>query len=138
MRAWIETDDAGTQFLVRRGTGSVTAVAEVGAGSALVVVEIAVDMSTSPRAIRYTIELRVPDTHPALPDAREAERTGSAVAWSVQWHRHEGVPSDLPITALNLSTDALPRLASLELLGMLVHDLGGELPDDVSAMIEGP
>lgn len=138
MRAWIETDEAGTQFLVRQGTGSVTAVAELGAGSAVVVVEIDVDVPSAPRAIRYTIEVRVPDTHEALPDAREAERTGAPVAWTVEWHRHEGVPGELPITSLNLTTDALPRLAALELLGILIQDLGGEVPDDLSAMIEGP
>jgi len=138
VRAWIDTDEAGTQFLVRQGTGSVTAVSPLGPGSAVVVVEIDVDMPTAPRAIRYTIEILVPDTHAALPTAREAERHGAPVGWTVEWHRHEGVPTEIPITSLALATDAIPRLASLELLDILIQDLGGEVPDDLSAMIEGP
>jgi hypothetical protein len=37
-----------------------------------------------------------------------------AVEWTVQWHRHDWVPDDLPIASLNLATDARAALAGLE------------------------
>lgn len=137
MRAWIEIDESGSQFLVRRGTGLVTAVSDLGRGCAVVVVEIDVDVPSASRSIRYSIQVRVPDTHQALPTARHAEQAEARIAWAVEWHRHEGVPSELPITSLNLTTDAVPRLTDLTLLADFPLGQDSEVLGDATSKAEG-
>ena len=37
-----------------------------------------------------------------------------AGVWTVQWHRHDWIPGDLPIGSLNLATDARSILSGLD------------------------
>ena len=121
MHAWVELDERGQQFLVRQGTGTVTAVAACGPDGNAYRVEIACDVPPGwSRAIRYTVQAQVADTHPLLPAAMAAEDSGARVAWAVTWHRHEDVPGDLPITSLDLTTDAVSRLTELHVVEQAV------------------
>ena len=100
---------------MRQGTGSVTAVAAVDAEGSAYRVEIACEVPPGwSRAIRYTVQARVPASHPLLPLAMSAEDDAERVAWTVTWHRHEDIPADLPITSLDLATDTVSRLVALD------------------------
>ncbi len=115
MKAWVELDDAGRQFLVRQGVGRVTAVAAVDPEGSAYRVEIACEVPQGwSRSIRYTVQAQIASSHPLLPRAMDAEDTSQRVAWTVTWHRHEGVPAELPITSLDLTTDTVSRLVALE------------------------
>ena len=119
MQAWLETDDRGRQVLVRSGTGVVTAVVPVGVedaddSHALYRVEIYCDAPHGrPGAIRVSTHPLVSAADPLLAVARQALDDVWAVEWTVQWHRHDWVPDDLPISSLNLATDARAALAGL-------------------------
>ncbi len=121
---------------MRQGSGVVTSVAALSADSTLVIVEIDVHVPSAPRSLRYSVEVRVPEAHDDLPVAREAEHTGATVDWTVAWHRHEGVPLDIPITHLALATDASPRLVSLHLLEIPWQDPMAAVVDDANSVIE--
>jgi hypothetical protein len=120
MQAWLEDDAQGRQFLVRTGTGVVTAVVPVGMGDdegahALYRVEIYCDSPHGrPGAIRYSAHPLVPSDDPLYAVARRALDEVWAVEWTVQWHRHDWIPADLPIGSLNLATDATAVLVSLD------------------------
>lgn len=138
MKAWVERDDAGRQFLVRQGIGTVTAVAAVDAEGSAYRVEIACEVPRGwSRSIRYTVQAQIPSSHPLLPRAMDAEDAAQRVCWTVTWHRHEGVPADLPITSLDLTTDTASRLVALEgidetvtleSIGLGEASMGGPLP----------
>lgn len=120
MQAWFETDAAGRQYLVRTGTGVVTAIGPVGVAGpddthTLYRVEIYCDAPHGrPGAIRYTAHPTVASDDPLLAVARRALDEVWAVEWTVQWHRHDWIPVELPISALNLATDARAVLAALD------------------------
>lgn len=120
MQAWLETDGRGRQVLVRSGTGVVTAVVPLGTADAdgrhgLFRVEIYCDAPHGrPGAIRFTAHPAVSSADPLLDVARRALDEVWAVEWTVQWHRNEGIPDDLPVTALNLATDTRAVLAALD------------------------
>ena len=132
MQAWLEVDDHGRQFLVRTGTGVVTAVAPVGIAGpddshSLYRVEIYCDAPHGrPGAIRYSTHPIVSSSAPLLESARAALDDVLAVVWTVQWHRHDWIPDNLPIASLNLATDARAVLTSLDAVA---------LPDSVEAQI---
>lgn len=118
MKAWVEIDDRGREYLERAGTGHVSAVVAVGVADpdgshAFSRVEIQCDPPRGrSRAIRYS-------AHPISADdamldiATASQRDGFRIAWAIQWHRHDWIPAGLPVTALNLGTDARCILASL-------------------------
>jgi hypothetical protein len=120
MQAWLETDDRGRQFLVRTGTGVVTAVvpldeADSSGEHSLYRVEIYCDAPHGrPGAIRYSAHPLVASGDPLLEVARRALEDVWAVEWTVQWHRHDWIPADLPIASLDLGTDATASLNALE------------------------
>ena len=116
MHSWLEVDDSGHEFLVRTGTGIVTAVVPLGDASAsLVRVEIQCDAPPGgARAIKYSVHPLIATGDPLLPAALRALDVTSVVDWTVEWHRHDWIPGDLPIAALNLTTDARARLAGLD------------------------
>jgi hypothetical protein len=120
MQAWLETDEAGQQVLVRTGTGVVTAIVPVGMpgpddAHALYRVEIYCDAPHGrPGAIRYSAHPLVASGDPLLMVARRALDEVLAVEWTVAWRRHDWVPGDLPIASLNLATDAVAGLTALE------------------------
>jgi hypothetical protein len=116
MHSWLEVDDEGREFLVRRGTGIVTAVLPLGRASvSLVRVEIQCDAPVgSPRAVKYSVHPLLVAADPLLAVAIRALDTTSVVDWTVEWHRHDWIPGDLPVSSLNLTTDARARLAGLD------------------------
>lgn len=120
MQAWLETDDRGRQFLVRTGTGVVTAIVPLDAADSsgehsLYRVEIYCDAPHGrPGAIRYSAHPLVASGDPLLEVARRALEDVWAVEWTVQWHRHDWIPADLPIASLDLGTDATASLNALE------------------------
>jgi hypothetical protein len=120
MQAWLDSDEQGRQFLVRTGTGVVSAVVPVGIAEpdeshALYRVEIYCDAPHGrPGAIRYSTHPVVSSEDPLFALARRALDEVWAVGWTVQWHRHDWVPADLPISSLNLATDARATLAGLD------------------------
>lgn len=111
MRSWVDVDQAGRQFLVREGRGRVSAVAPVGDGQFLVEIlcELPPHWSAS---LRTTVQARIPSGHPYLTDVRSAESTGQMVDWSMEWHRHEGIPADIPLEALDLRVDTHSTLVA--------------------------
>lgn len=119
MQTWVETDGQGRQFLVRTGTGVVTAVVPVGSDPDLDAtfcrVEIYCDAPHGrPGAIKYSAHPLVQSGQPLHRAALEALEQVWPVSWSVQWHRHDWIPSDLPIASLNLTTDARSLLTGLD------------------------
>lgn len=130
VRAWIEHDEQGREFLLRTGRGVVTAVAPVGIVApdgehTLYRVEIAVEPTPGrARAIRYSVHPILRADDPMFGTAILAWDTSAPVAWTVAWHRHDWIPADLPVTALNLVTDARCLLGELSLV-----------PDTVAALI---
>jgi hypothetical protein len=120
MQTWVESDDRGRQYLVRTGTGVVSAVTAVGIvgpdeGHTLYRVEIYCDAPHGrPGAIRYSAHPLVVDGDRLHVAALEALEQVWPVSWTVQWHRHDWIPDDLPIGALNLVTDARSMLVALD------------------------
>lgn len=134
MQSWLEHDPDGREYLVRSGTGVVTAVVPVGevdesGEHALHRVEIYCDAPHGrPGSIRYSAHPLVSSADPLLDVARRALDEVWAVEWTVEWHRHDWIPADLPVTSLNLATDARAVLGALE--PVLVPELVDvELPD---------
>jgi hypothetical protein len=120
MQSWVESDARGRQYLVRTGTGVVTAVVPLGIigpadETALSRVEIYCDAPHGrPGSIRYSAHAVVPSGHPLLREAQEALNEVWPVIWTIEWHRHDWIPDDLPITSLTLSSDALSVLTGLD------------------------
>lgn len=120
MQAWLDIDDQGRQYLVRTGTGVVTAVVPIGVADpdeqhAFYRVEIYVDAPHGrPGAIRYSTHPIVSSEDPLYAVARRALDEVWAIEWTVQWHRLDFIPADLPMASLNLATDSRAVLASLD------------------------
>ena len=120
MQAWLDSDQRGRQYLVRTGTGVVTAVVPIGMPDAsgehaLFRVEIYCDAPHGrPGAIRYSAHPLVAGGDPLLAASRRALEEVWAIEWTIQWHRHDRVPDHLPIASLDLATDATATLTALE------------------------
>ncbi len=115
----IEVDDAGRECLVRRGWGLVTSVAPVGiidpAGLATshritITCEVVAGRAGSIRFAAYPI---VGAGSPLLDVALAAHHDGLPVEWQARWSRHAWIAADLPVSALNLVTDASCTLLAL-------------------------
>ncbi len=120
MQGWIEVVDGRGETLLRRGTGVLTAVVPIGdPADGRHRAEILCDAGPGrPRAIRITVHPTVLATAPAFEVARHAEREGLAVEWTIRWTRHDWVPVDLPVTALDLATDTAAVLEELAVVGV--------------------
>ena len=139
MKAWIDLDDQGREYLTRVGSGIVLAVTPVGD---LGIVEgqagapefhriaILVDALTggSP-AVRFQATAVVPSDSELLELAHRAMADEESYGWTIQWHRHDYVPGDLPIEALDLAQDARGFLVELS----PVRELVTSAPDHVPA-----
>jgi hypothetical protein len=145
MQAWLDIDDDGRQFLVRTGTGVVTAVVAEGLIGPddthyLYRVEIYCDAPHGrPGAIRYSAHPVVTGGGPLHRMALEALEEVWAVEWTIQWHRHEWIPAHLPIGSLDLASDARSILVALD--PVAVPELvDADVPDFVPATWadEGP
>lgn len=138
MQAWLETDARGRQYLVRSGTGVVTAIVPVGetdpeGAHALYRVEIYCDAPHGrPGAIRYSAHPLVSSADPLYEVACRALDEVWAIEWTVQWHRHDWIPDALPISSLNLATDARAALTELEAV-VVPEPVDVSLPDYLPA-----
>jgi hypothetical protein len=138
MQTWIEVDERGQQYLVRTGTGVVTAVVPEGIvgpddGHTLYRVEIYCDAPHGrPGAIRYSAHPLVRAGDPLHQRSLEALNQVWAVMWTVQWHRHDWIPGDVLIGALNLTTDARSLLVGLDQV-TLPETVDYGIPDFVPA-----
>lgn len=138
MQTWVEVDDRGRQYLVRTGTGVVTAVTPVGIlgpddEQTLYRVEIYCDAPHGrPGAIRYSTRPLVPARDVIYRVALEAFDQVWPVMWTVQWHRHDWIPDDLPIGALNLLTDARSLLVGLHQV-LLPEPVDFDVPEFIPA-----
>lgn len=119
MQTWVEVDERGREYLVRSGTGVVTAVVPVGIVEAqsahtMYRVEIYCDAPHGrPGSIRFSAHPIVAADSPLYRQALLALDQVWAVLWTVQWHRHDWIPDDIPIGALNLTTDSRSVLSGL-------------------------
>jgi hypothetical protein len=134
MQTWVDTDSRGRQYVVRTGTGVVTAVAPVGIVGpddehTTCRVEIYCDAPHGrPGAIRYSVHPVVSATSPLCAVAYDALDQVWPVVWTVEWHRHDWIPDDLPVGALNLVTDTRSILKGLDRV-LLPEPAFEDIPD---------
>lgn len=121
MQTRIERDDRGRECLVRSGVGVVTAMAPVGivdptGQSTLYRVGITCEVPTGRLgSIRFTAQPLIDSGSHLYRTAAEAHRDGREVRWSARWERHEWIEPEIPISSLNLVTDAQSLLLELTL-----------------------
>jgi len=116
MQAWVSLDDAGREVLTRSGVGRVTAVAAVGdihEPAQVYRIEIECEPRVRPRAVRIRAHGLLPVDDPLLATALDAEQHGWTVDWTIAWVRHPWVPGNLPISSLDLATDARATVLDL-------------------------
>lgn len=145
MRAWIDLDDQGREYLTRVGSGIVLAVTPVGDLGVVALghddiddaqqtpefhrVAILVDAITggSP-AVRFQATAVVPSDSELLTLAQRAMADEESYGWTIQWHRHDYVPGDLPIESLDLANDARGFLVELAPVRELAHAVPDHVP----------
>lgn len=137
MQTWVDVDDRGRQYLVRTGTGVVTAVVPLGSDPDLDGVFLRVEIYCDaphgrPGAIRYSAHPLVETGNALHRAAVEALDQVWPVAWTVQWHRHDWIPAELPIGTLNLSSDARSILTALDRV-VVPEPVDVDLPDFIPA-----
>ena len=134
MQTWVDVDGQGRQYLVRTDTGVVTAVVAVGLvgpdeDSTSYRVEIYCDAPHGrPGAIRYSVHPIVVATDPLYRTSIDALNEVWPIVWTVEWHRHDWIPDDLPVGALNLVTDARSVLTGLDRV-VLPDPVFADIPD---------
>lgn len=115
VRTWVGYDALGTSFLVRMGRGVVTAITHARDNLDQLIVEIDVDKSVrSPRALCIRVKGRTEREQRAAVVARDALASGKPTEWVIEWHRNAEVPSSVPITDLDLGSDAVGHLVSMD------------------------
>jgi hypothetical protein len=149
MRAWIDIDGSGRQYLTRVGTGLVLSVTPIGdlgpvhplasslTGDPLGTnsapfhrIAILIDgASGSSAAIRFQASAVIATDDPMFATAMEAIRDEESYSFTIEWHRHDYVPDDLPIDSLDLMHDT--RGILVELVSMREH--AHAIPDLVPA-----
>lgn len=149
MRAWIDVDGSGRQYLTRVGTGLVLSVTPIGEGGSVhpladsltddsvtiaaapfhrIAILIDGAVGASP-AIRFQVSAILATDDPMFATAMQAIRDEESYSFTIEWHRHDYVPADLPIEALDLALDA--RGVLIELISMRQH--ATSIPDRVPA-----
>ena len=133
MRAWIDIDGSGRQYLTRDGSGlvlSITPIGDLGPVHALSdsLTESSLTMTAAPfhriailvdgpcgpsPAIRFQASAIIATNDPMFAIAMEAIRDEESCSFTIEWHRHEHVPADLPIAALDVARDTRGILVEL-------------------------
>ncbi len=149
MRAWIDIDGSGRQYLSRVGSGLVLSVTPIGdlgpvhpwADS---LTDDSLTLSSAPfhriailidgavgasSAIRFQASAIIATDDPMFAIAMEAIRDEESYSFTIEWHRHDYVPADLPIEALDLALDT--RGILVELVSMREH--ANAIPDLIPA-----
>jgi len=145
MRAWIDIDGSGRQYLTRVGSGlvlSVTPIGDLGPVSPLAgaLTDDSVTREAAPfhriailidgakgasPAIRFQASAIIATDDPMFATAMEAIRDEESYSFTIEWHRHDYVPDDIPIEALDLAHDTRGLL--VELVSMREH--ASAIPD---------
>lgn len=145
MRAWIDIDGSGRQYLTRVGSGLVLSVTPIGdlgpvrplanslTDDSLTLeaapfhrIAILIDgASGASSAIRFQASAIIATDDPMFATAMEAIRDEESYSFTIEWHRHDYVPVDLPIESLDLAHDA--RGVLVELVSMREH--ANSIPD---------
>ena len=121
MKSWLDSHDHGVNFLVRSGSGRVTAVEPVGVQDSdgefpFQRVEIdCVNPRGWSRSIRFTARAQVINGSTLHVAAMQALNRGDLMRWEIEWHRHEWVPAHVSVTDLDVETDTTARLVFLEI-----------------------
>jgi hypothetical protein len=136
VRAWIDVDDFGRQFLTRVGTGvvlSVTPIGDLGSvrprinaqtadsrglpSAPLHRIAILIDgVAGSTSAIRFKASAIIATDDPMFAIAMDAIRHEEPCGFAIAWHRHEDLPTESAIESLDLAMEAhciLVELVSL-------------------------
>ena len=149
MRAWIDIDSSGRQYLTRVGSGLVLSVTPIGdlgpihpLGESLTDdapamtpapfhrIAILIDGAAgSSPAIRFQASAIIATDDPMFATAMEAIRDEESYSFTIEWHRHEYVPAELPIESLDLALDTRGFL--VELVAMREH--ANAIPDLIPA-----
>ena len=134
MRAWIDVDDLGRQFLTRVGSGvvlSVTPIGDLGSVRSLsnVVnhdrlaatsaplhrIAILIDgCAGSTSAIRFQASAIIATDDPMYETAMNAIRHEEPCGFAIEWHQHEHLLGVMSIDSLDLAADAHGILVRLE------------------------
>lgn len=134
MRAWIDVDDLGREFLTRVGSGVVLSVTPIGdLGSVRPLsnastadcpgltsapwhrIAILIDgVAGSTSAIRFRASAIISTDDPMYETAMDATRHEEPCGFTIEWHRHEYMPAELSIDSLDLAVDAHGILVRLE------------------------
>ena len=136
MQGWVVADISGRTYLVRAGTGVITAVVPVGLADpdgrhAFHRVEIEVDRPLGhPRAIRYSTSAQVASADPLCAVAMVMAQEGRRVTWAIEWHRQDWVPGHLLITSLDLARDAQATLVAIDALAA-EPELARSMPEEL-------
>jgi hypothetical protein len=114
MRAWIDVDDSGRQYLTRVGSGLVLSVTPLGDLGAVHRIAILIDGACGPSpAIRFQASAIIATDDPMFAIAMEAIGDEESYSFTIEWHRHEHVPADLPMAALDVARDTRGILVEL-------------------------
>lgn len=152
MRAWIDIDGSGRQYLTRVGSGLVLSVTPIGdLGPVPPLAEsLTDDAVTAPAApfhriailidgaagaspaIRFQASAIIATDDPLFATAMEAIRDEESYSFVIEWHRHEYVPAELPIEALDLALDTRGILVELVSLREHAHSIPDVIPAEWS------
>jgi len=126
VRAWIDVDDFGRQFLTRAGTGvvlSVTPISDLGSvrplsnastadsrgltSAPLHRIAILIDgVAGSTSAIRFKATAIIATDDPMFATAMNAVRHEEPCGFAIEWHRREDLPAESSIESLDMARDA--------------------------------
>ncbi len=113
-------DQEGREFLRRSGSGTITAIGPCGSPRSdgehvFVRITILVDGAVGPsNSIRFQATALTATGSSLHQIALEAFDDQQGIAWTIEWHRHDWVPGELPITALNLASDTRGIVVELQ------------------------
>jgi hypothetical protein len=133
VRAWIDVDEFGRQFLTRVGTGVVLSVIPTGdlgslrprsnvftADSLTLIsvplhrIVILIDgVAGSTSAIRFKASAIIATDDPMFATAMNAIKHEEPCGFAIEWHRHEHLPAESSIESLDLAMDAYCILVEL-------------------------
>jgi len=125
METWEAREEStGADILLRSGTGNIVSVEGINLlpetdneferyRIALSIHPDGVHTGSVVHTIMPTIQ---PKDTELLATAITAASTGQTVNWTVEWRRHDRIPNDIPLAALDFSMDTWSIVRSLELL----------------------
>lgn len=113
MQVAVHRDSEGREYLERSGTGVIVSIAPVSDFFARVTI-LCDDRPGASSAIRYQAGALVATNDALYQAVTEHFDDQQPVTWNIAWHRHDWVPAELPITALDLTNDTRATLTELQ------------------------